>query len=272
VDLLAKPLHLFHRQGRLTGIVRPLNFTAMRPLRSRFAAALTLTTAVLLAGCQNPERIRVIEPLPPPIIYAPTPTPIPAPPPPLPIVGQPQIRGAVIVIDPGHGGKDPGALPKYSGQISEKTIVLDIANRVARILSERGARVIMTRTGDTYPERQERADMAEHYRADLFVSIHANSAERRSASGAIVFIYDQASAQSQKAGMRMAAAFTRAGIECQGVLRDNFHVLREHSRPAMLIECGYMSNYGDAQKLNSAAYRARLAAVIADGAVSYFAP
>ena len=243
----------------------------MRSPRLCPAAALTLIAVALLAGCQNPERIRVLEPLPPPIIHAPIPTPIPAPTPPLPITGQ-QIRGAVIVIDPGHGGKDPGAPARMSGQMAEKSIVLDIASRVARLLSERGARVIMTRSGDTYPELQDRADLAERYRADLFVSIHANSAERRSASGAIVFIYDQASTQSQKAGMRMAAALARAGIECQGVLPKNLHVLREHSRPAMLIECGYLTNPGDAQKLNSAAYRAQLAAAITDGAVGYFAP
>ena len=236
----------------------------MRSPRFRLAAALTLIAVALLAGCQNPERIRVIEPLPPPIIHAPTPSPIPAPPPPPPIVSQPQIRGAVIVIDPGHGGRDPGALPKYGGQMAEKTIVLDIGNRVARSLSERGARMVVTRSGDTYPELQDRAD--------LFISIHANSAERRSASGAIVYIYDQASTQSLRAGMRMAAALARAGIECQGVMRKNLHVLREHSRPAMLIECGYLTNPGDAQKLNSANYRAQLAAAIADGAAGYFAP
>ena len=244
----------------------------MRSPRFRLAAALTLIAVALLAGCQNPERLRVIEPLPPPIIHAPTPSPIPAPPPPLPIVSQPQIRGAVIVIDPGHGGRDPGALPKYGGQMSEKTIVLDIGNRVARSLSERGARVVMTRSGDTYPELQDRADVAERNRADLFISIHANSAERRSASGTIVYIFDQATTQSLRAGMRMAAALTRAGIECQGVMRKNLHVLREHSRPAMLIECGFLTNPGDAQKLNSANYRASLAAAIADGAAGYFAP
>ena len=237
--------------------------------RTTLAVALTLVSLALLSGCEGPGR--VIQPLPPPIVHTPTPTPFTPPPPPKPWVGQ-QIRGAVVVIDPGHGGRDPGALPKFSGQSAEESIVLDIGNRVGRLLGERGARVVMTRNSDRFLELQERADIAEHNRADLFISIHADSAERKSVSGAGVHIHTQASAQSQKAALRMVAAFNRNGIGCRGVFRNNYHVLREHTRPAMLIECGFLTNASDAQKLNSPNYRAQLANAIADGATAYFNP
>lgn len=235
--------------------------------RTLLAVALALAPLALLIGCQQPAR--VIEPLPPPIVHAPRPAPIVPPPAPVPWTGQ-QIRGAVVVIDPGHGGRDPGALPKFAGQQAEEAIVLDIGNRVSRLLSERGARVIMTRTSDVFLELQDRADIAERNRADLFISIHADSAERRSASGAGIHIHTQASAQSQKAALRMVAAFKQHGIDCRGVFRNNYHVLREHSRPAMLIECGFLTNPSDAQKLNTAGYRAQVAEAIADGVTSYF--
>jgi len=235
--------------------------------RTLLAAVLATVSLALLAGCEQPAR--VIEPLPPPIVHAPRPAPIVPPPAPIPWTGQ-QIRGSVVVIDPGHGGRDPGALPKYAGQRTEKSIVLDIGNRVGRLLNERGARVIMTRGNDVYLELQDRADIAERNHADLFVSIHADSAERTSASGAGIHIHTQASAKSQKAALRMVASFKQHGIDCRGVFRNNFHVLRKHTRPAMLIECGFLTNPSDAQKLNSAGYRAQIAEAIADGVASYF--
>jgi len=222
---------------------------------------------LMVLGCQSPKR--VIMPLPPPATptrpitptrVTPRPTP-PAPP-------KRTVTDATIVIDPGHGGKDPGTTPKLS-PLPEKTIVLDIANKVSQRLRERGVKVHQTRTSDRFIELEDRAAMAERIHADLFVSIHANYSKRRSVSGATIHIYENASIQSRKAALRMVTAFNQADIECGGILRNNFHVLREHSRPALLIECGFLSNPGDAHKLNRTAYRSQIAAVIADGIIAY---
>jgi len=200
------------------------------------------------------------------------PQPLPSKPPPR-VTGR-SLRGATIVVDPGHGGRDPGAW-KARGVLSrlpEKTIVLDIAKQLGRLLTERGANVVMTRTTDVDVSLEHRAAVAERSHADLFVSIHADSLPAKpDASGAKVYIYLQASAQSQKAALRMVGAFNKAGIYCRGLDRRNFHVLREHSRPAMLIECGFLTNRDDARKLNTASYRSTLAAAIADGIGDYFA-
>ncbi len=176
-----------------------------------------------------------------------------------------------MVIDAGHGGKDPGAWPRNLSTLPEKTIVLDVSNKLARMLSDRGGRTISTRTTDVFIELGARAAMADRHRADLFVSVHADSAQRASASGAGVHIYTQASLESQRAAQAIVAAFRRAGIETRGIYRNNFSVLREHSRPAVLIECGFLTNRGDAQALNDANYRTRLASAIAEGITDYFA-
>ena len=76
--------------------------------------------------------------------------------------------------------------------------------------------------------------------------------------------------ESQRAAFRLVAAFGRAGIECRGIFRENFHVLREHSRPAVLIECGFLTNTHDAEMLNSSSYRSTIAEVIVEGIADYF--
>jgi len=238
-------------------------------LRSRWLLP-ALPILAALAGCQTGEP--VVRPLPPPVVQVPRiprTTPLPRPTP-APRQESRDLANAVIVVDAGHGGKDPGAPARGSGQRAEKHIVLDIALKLEDQLRRRGARVIMTRTSDRFIPLEERAAIAERSHADLFVSIHVNASERGSVSGLSVHIYDHASSASLRAALRMTAVVKRAGIECRGVSRDNFHVLREHSRPAILIECGFITNAAEARKLNTDAYRARLAETIAGGIASYF--
>ncbi len=239
---------------------------AARRLAALFTALVIL---LVLTGCRTPQR--VLEPLPGPYVHAyPAAPPRESPQPP-PTPATRTIRGATVVIDPGHGGKDPGAWPRNLSTLPEKTIVLDISSKLARMLSDRGGRTISTRTTDAFIELEARAAAADRHRADLFVSVHADSAPRASASGAGVHIYTQASLESQRAAQAIVAAFRRAGIETRGIYRNNFNVLREHSRPAVLIECGFLTNRGDAQALNDASYRTRLASAIADGVTDYLA-
>ncbi|MBN1488534.1 MAG: N-acetylmuramoyl-L-alanine amidase [Phycisphaerae bacterium] len=186
------------------------------------------------------------------------PAPPPAPPPPKKTT---RISGAVVV-DAGHGGKDPGAPGK---PVPEKVIVLDIAQRLSRELAARGADVTMTRSGDTFVELNERAAIADRTRADLFVSLHADAAQRRTASGATLYIARGANTESFRAARRIQSALTAAGIECRGIQQAGFRVLVGHSRPAILIECGFMTNPGDNERLNTPSHRAKLATAIADG-------
>lgn len=227
-------------------------------------AAIVLTA---ITGCPEPDEpvIRILPPPPRPT----TPRQEEKPPPPRPVKST-RLSGKKIMIDPGHGGKDPGAGQGTKSRLPEKTIVLDIGNSVSRILQDRGAKVIATRTSDVYPSLDDRANAADRYKVDVFVSIHADSAPKNpAASGTEVHVYTSASGQSLTAARCMIAALKKAGLECRGMQRTNLHVLREHSRPAILIECGFLTNSGDAARLNTASYRNRLAAAIADGITDY---
>ena len=231
----------------------------------------TIVAVLGLAGCL--PRGPVLDPLPLPIVPAGDPTPAP------PKGGSTaqyrrthrrparSIANATIVIDAGHGGKDPGT--QGVSRRPEKEIVLSIANAVARDLMDRGARVVRTRSGDTYPELEDRAAMANRHRATLFVSIHADSAPRKGASGSTVYVARRALPASRQAARSIQSAFSGSGIKCRGIRKNDYQVLVLHSRPAVLVECGYLTNASDARRLNTAAYRTRIAAAIADGIADF---
>ena len=233
---------------------------------------LTSVLGLVLAGCATPER--VVKDLPPPFTAAQPPRaslllpPTPRPPP-LEAPATRALREATIVIDAGHGGKDPGAPGRWGS--CEKTIVLAVAKQAARLLADRGATIIMTRTSDVFIELDDRAATAERSQADLLVSIHADAAPNNSdASGASLYIARSASLDSQRAARSIASALKRAGIEYRGLNRAGFRVLVGHSRPAVLVECGFLTNAGDARLLSTPSYRSRIAAALAEGIANHF--
>lgn len=176
------------------------------------------------------------------------------------------LSGKVIVVDAGHGGSDPGAGEVGFSPVSEKHIVLDIALKLAEKLRSQGAKVIMTRKDDTFVELPVRAAIAQQNNTDLMVSIHADSFPKSSRQGTTIYIAPNASYKSSKAARSIVKSFNNAGIKSLGINTDrNFHVLVKHSRPAVLIECGYLTNRQDAKNLNSAQYRSKIANVIASG-------
>lgn len=227
----------------------------------------SLSLAAMLAGCRGSGR--EVELASPQVQTRPAPQMSPRPGPPTPTIHTLSLAGKTVVVDAGHGGADPGAWDRSLSIVPEKTINLDMANLVAGLLRQRGAFVIMTRTGDQRVDLQGRADSADRYQADLFVSIHANAASSREPAGAEVYVCRAATSQSVQAAARIEAALQRAGIACRGLHRGNFVVLVGHRRPAVLIECGFLTNPDDARRLNDPAYRRRLAAAIADGIAPY---
>ncbi|MBN2446382.1 MAG: N-acetylmuramoyl-L-alanine amidase [Phycisphaerae bacterium] len=231
---------------------------------------------MILTGCAAPGTQRRGSP-PNPLLATkparayPTPRTVPLQPTPTPRVEKSagrMIGPKTIVIDPGHGGRDPGA-PGVGPQ-PEKVVNLAIANKLAAVLKQRGANVICTRTADTFPTLDERAALADRHRADLFVSIHADSARRADASGATVYLARNATTQSRSAGQNITMALERAGIASRGVQRAGYRVLVGHSRPAVLVECGFLSNRTEAAKLATSSYQDRIANAIAEGVTDHF--
>jgi len=179
-----------------------------------------------------------------------------------PIPTSPTASGRVV-IDAGHGGKDPGA-PAANGY-DEKTINLQVAQKLRSILNARGVYVVMTREGDTFVELEERADVANRMGADLFVSLHADTASDRSVRGYTIYVADAAPWSTVKMAEAIENAMGAAGLSSRGVRRANYKVLVRTQGPAVLIEMGFISNSREAALLTDAAFQDRLAQAIADG-------
>jgi N-acetylmuramoyl-L-alanine amidase len=180
------------------------------------------------------------------------------------------LKGKTVVVDAGHGGKDPGSQGTSFSTADEKKINLSIATEVAKQLKAKGAKVLMTRTSDRFIELEDRAAIADRYHVDLFVAIHSNSNPDSSRRGAVVYTSRQPSHLSMVAAMVVDKAIRNAGIPSD-TDRADYKVLILHSRPAILVECGYLSNYNDCKRLNSSAYRSQIATAIVSGIANYFA-
>jgi len=185
-----------------------------------------------------------------------------------PVVTRPRPRtsAALVVVDAGHGGKDPGTMV---GGTYEKNIDLQVARKVASLLSQQGINVVLTRDADEFIELEERADIANRRDADLFVSIHADSAPDRSISGYTLYVAGDASREAYQAAQAVSAAMSRTGSHTRGIREADYKVLVQTRCPAVLIELGYLSNFTDARHLQDNAFQNRLAQAIASGILDY---
>ena len=172
----------------------------------------------------------------------------------------------LVVLDAGHGGKDPGAIGCNGA--CEKDIVLPVALEVRRRLQAAGVKVIMTRSDDTFVELDRRAEIANENHASLFVAIHADSSPNHEASGHTVYVARGAGSASMSAAHCVSAALADHGDPCRGGVRGaGYRVLVKNDCPAMLVEVGYVSNRAEANSLASAGYQQQVGDAIAAGIV-----
>ncbi|WP_338751931.1 N-acetylmuramoyl-L-alanine amidase [Bacillus sp. FJAT-52991] len=199
------------------------------------------------------------------------PTPPPTKPQPPTSNVDPRIKDQVIVIDPGHGGKDPGAVG-YG--INEKDVVLATGLKVNELFKKTPFQVKMTRSTDKYVSLSGRVSYAESVKGNTFVSIHANAANG-SASGSETYYYAAKSnphtADSKllatKIQNRLVAAWN---LKDRGVKSKSLHVLRENSMPAALVELGFIDNKNDNAKLKSDYWQNAAAKAIYYGVLDYY--
>lgn len=209
-----------------------------------------------------------------------------------PLLRPPSLSGlpaaATVMLDPGHGGDDSGARGRDGA--AEKAIVLDIARLVRKKLAGTGLDVRLTRTRDHVLTLKERIAITQDSRADLFVSIHANSSGNSRADGVETYAMPAAGFPStaqengnspayrgnrhDKANSRLAYAIHRGVLNQtlandRGIRRARFEVLREAPCPAVLIECGFLSHPAENRRLAAQAYREKVAEGIARGILTY---
>jgi N-acetylmuramoyl-L-alanine amidase len=170
------------------------------------------------------------------------------------------------VIDPGHGGPDPGAVG--IGGLQEKGIVLDIGTKVAALLQQQGVQTLLTRSDDRDLDLEPRVQMAEQANATVFVSIHANaiSLSRTDISGLETYYYQSGQELAQTIHQTILQG---VGISDRGVRTARFYVLRKTSMPSVLVEVGFVTGQDDAARLSNPAYRTQMATAIARGILQY---
>ena len=214
-----------------------------------------------------------------------------------------------VVLDPGHGGHDPGAVGPAG--LREKDVTLDIAHRAAPLLArELGISTLLTRDTDQFVPLAERTARANAFQADLFISIHCNASEERASSGIMTFILDESkdalaasiaareNAASQAAAAELANVMSRVlgvgsvqeslrfaellqraamasvserypGVRDHGVKRAGFYVLAGAQMPSVLYEASFISNPGGEVRLNTGDFRQKMADAIVNAVRAY---
>jgi N-acetylmuramoyl-L-alanine amidase len=174
----------------------------------------------------------------------------------------------VVVLDPGHGGGDPGAVG--IGGLHEADVVLPIAQRVATLLEQQGIQAVLTREDDREIDLEPRVNLAQRLNADLFVSIHANSINlsRPDINGIETYYYSSTAAQQLAQTLR-SSILQQTGMIDRGIHQARFYVLTHTSMPASLVEIGFVTGQEDAAKLSNPAFRNRIAEGIAQGILQY---
>jgi N-acetylmuramoyl-L-alanine amidase len=196
---------------------------------------------------------------------------------------------AVVVLDPGHGGQDSGAM---CGGIMEKDLTLDVARRIDRLLDSEGVATLMTRLGDSYVSLADRAAFGNRVKDSIFISIHFNEDNKPVASGVETYyaahqiasgstlaswlpFFSRPPSNSPKPESQSLASFIQEALVARtrsldrGTQAKQFFVIANVASPAVLIEGGFITNQDELLKLASEDYRDQLAAAVADGILRY---
>ena len=182
--------------------------------------------------------------------------------------------GFTVVVDAGHGGSDGGAVG-IDTNVKEAGLNLMVALRIANLLSEQGVNVVLTRTDENALAGTKQADMAARRNilntpgVDLVVSIHMNKFNDRSISGAMAY-YMAGSEEGQKLAQTVIDGVCEAIGRAKRLANPgDYFIIRECTCPAVLVECGFLSNAADEQLLQDPAHQEKLSRAIADGVMAY---
>lgn len=193
-----------------------------------------------------------------------------------PRVGDGRLAGKVVVVDPGHGGRDPGS---QAGGVNEKDLTLPVSLYLAEDLAKEGATVIMTRNNDTYPTLTDRTSLANRNNADFFISVHINKTNSSAMSGTITFYHHTIAVSRLLAECIHSELVKVTKLPNIGVWQDTkiypkdnkgFQVLRETPKmPGVLLELGFIGNPNDRKRMMSDDFRHAVAAAVVKGLKVY---
>ena len=192
------------------------------------------------------------------------------------LVNKNKYRNILIVLDPGHGGTDPGAISPIR-KMKESELVLEVSKRVNKMLTDVGFMTHMTRSTDTSVALQDRVTVANDMNADLYVSIHANAATNTSVNGIENLYYpSEMDPNDNRDNKKLAQVFQAEMVKHLGafnrgiVARDKLYVIRETKMPAVLVEMGFLTNKIEEDKLSTDEYRQLVAESIYQSILKYY--
>lgn len=189
----------------------------------------------------------------------------------------PCIKGKVIVVDPGHGGSDPGAIGPTG--IKEKDVNFAVAKQVEKILKSVGAKVVLTRYDDVdvcrpnasaSEELRARVNVGIRNNADVFISIHSNSFSNEKAEGTATYYYSKSYKDELLAKNIQSGMIEFGKRDDRGIVDTNFYVTKRSPMPAALMELAFISNYEEEELLNSVDFQKNMALGICKGINNYF--
>jgi len=172
-------------------------------------------------------------------------------------------RFSTVVIDAGHGGKDKGA---YWGGVRESTLNLRVAVRLEALFKKRGIKTVMTRRSDVFVSLARRAGIANRYRSAVFVSVHFNASTNTSIRGAETYYWGTTGRMIAGAIQRRLPA--RVKVKNRGIRKRGFTVLMKTRCPAVLVECGFISNRSERGRCATTWYQQTAAQAIYDGVMA----
>ncbi len=174
-----------------------------------------------------------------------------------------------VVIDPGHGGLDPGAIG--IGGIRETDVVLEVSKKVKELLSEKGVKVSLTRENEVNLDLRPRVSFANNLDADIFVSIHANASrgKRKDINGLETFYFKGWRGRLLAKRIQKHLLIVSPGSPGRGVKQGRFYVIKNTNMPAVLVEIGFLTGRLDSRRLEKTTHRERIAYAIAKGILEY---
>ncbi len=175
----------------------------------------------------------------------------------------------LVVIDPGHGGPDPGAIG--IGGLRETDVVLEVSKKVKTLLSQKGVKVILTRKNEVDLDLPQRVSFANRRDADIFVSIHANASrgKRKDINGLETFYFKGWRGRLLAKRIQKQILRVSPGSPDRGVKQGRFYVIKNTRMPAVLVEVGFLTGRLDARRLEKTTHRKRIAYAIAKGILEY---
>lgn len=173
-------------------------------------------------------------------------------------------RFSTVIIDPGHGGRDKGA---FWGGVRESSLNMAVARDLEALLKKRGIGTVMTRRSDVFVSLGSRVAIANRYRSAVFVSIHFNASRDTRIRGAETFYWGASGRVLATAIQRRLAP--RVGTINRGIRRHGFTVLVGTRCPAVLVECGFISNPRERGRCATRWYQQTAARAIYDGLMAY---